>query len=223
LVRTSSVGAYRQRGTIKRKRSRTSRRTLLRVAVLVVVVVLVIAALAVGSLWVAIVTQARHDETAPADAIVVLGAAQWNGSPSPIFKARLDHALDLYHAHDALLIVLTGGVGDGDQYAEADVGFNYLYEQGVPAAALLSVPQGQTTLASLIPTRAALASRGISRILVVSDPFHMFRVKRMAEDLGLTPFASPTQTSPIRPGSALEYQYMIRELAAYLAYVFLKQ
>ncbi|HET9016293.1 MAG TPA: YdcF family protein [Thermomicrobiaceae bacterium] len=223
MFRSSSVGAFRPRGTTQQRRRRVTEQTLLRGAILLAVVLLVIGGLAIGSLWVAIVSQARHDETAPADAIVVLGAAQWNGLPSPIFKARLDHALRLYREHEAPLIVLTGGVGDGSRYAEANVGREYLIEQGVPESALVSVPQGNTTLESLIPTRAALAARGATKVLLVSDPFHMFRSKRMAEDLGLTALASPTRTSPIRPGSPTEYAYMAREVAAYLAYVFLRK
>lgn len=196
---------------------------LVRLVVFVVVIGAGIGVIAVAILALAIVNQARQDETAPAQAILVLGAAQWDGRPSPTFRARLDHARDLYLRRYAPLIVLTGGVGEGDRYSEAEVGRDYLIEQGVPSGALIAVPGGRTSLQSLREADATLDTRGIRRVLMVSDPFHMFRVKRMASDLGLDPLASPTQSSPIRPGSPLEARYMVRELAAYLAYIFLKQ
>ncbi len=197
-------------------------RKFLRVVVFSLFAMLVAGILSLSVLALAIFAQARHDETAPAEAIVVLGTAQWDGRPSTTFQARLDHALDLYRDGYAPVVVLTGGVAEGDQYSEADVGRDYLRDQGVPDDALVSAPEGQTSVQSLRAAYDLMAGRSIQKVLLVSDPFHMFRVKRMAEDLGLKPLASPTWTSPIRPDSQLEYRYMGRELAAYLAYVFLK-
>ncbi|MBX6341001.1 MAG: YdcF family protein [Thermomicrobiaceae bacterium] len=220
VERTQEFPRY-QRPTSRRRRSPL--RSLLRVVAFAVVATIALAALALGLLALAIYWDARHDETAPADAIIVLGTAQWNGRPSTTLRARLDHALELYRQGYAPLIVLTGGVGTGDTYSEAEVGRDYLREQGVPDTALLAVPAGRTSYQSLAEARNALAARAMRRVLLVSDPFHMFRVKRMASDLGLSPLASPTQTSPIRKGSELEYRYMARELAAYLAYIFVRQ
>ena len=183
--------------------------------------ILVAGVLSIVLLALAIFAQSRHDETAPADAIVVLGTAQWDGRPSTTFQARLDHALDLYRDGYAPMVVLTGGVAVGDRYSEADVGRNYLRDRGVPDDTMISASEGQTSVESLRTAHGLLASRSVHTVLLVSDPFHMFRVKRMAEDLGLKPLASPTWTSPIRPDSELEYRYMGRELVAYLAYVFL--
>ncbi len=204
--------------TVRRSRSRK----ILRVVGFSLFAVLVAGVLSLLMLALAIFAQSRHDETTPADAIVVLGTAQWDGRPSTTFQARLDHALDLYRSGYAPVVVLTGGVAEGDRYSEADVGRNYLREQGVPDGALISAPVGQTSVQSLRAARDLMEGRSIQTVLLVSDPFHMFRVKRMAEDLGLKPLASPTWTSPIRPDSQLEYRYMGRELVAYLAYVFLK-
>lgn len=205
-------------------RRRTSRlRRMIQFGLLAVVVLAGIGVAAIVMLAIAIYSQARHDETAPADAIVVMGTAQWDGRPSPTFKARLDQAYDLYQERQAPLIVLTGGTGAGDQYSEAEVGWNYLLERGVPTNAMVAVTVGRTSLQSLRQADVVLRQRSATRVLLVSDAFHMFRIKRMAEDLGLSPLASPTQTSPIRAGSPLEYRYMARELFAYLAYVFLKQ
>lgn len=184
--------------------------------------IIVAGILSISVLALAIFAQSRHDETAPADAIVVLGTAQWDGRPSTTFQARLDHALELYRDGYAPVVVLTGGVAEGDRYSEADVGRDYLRDQGIPDDALISAPEGQTSVESLRAAEELMAGRSIQSVLLVSDPFHMFRVKRMAEDLGLNPLASPTWTSPIRPDSKLEYRYMGRELVAYLAYVFLK-
>ncbi len=215
---TTATDTSRSPG-ITGQRSRS--RKILGVVGFSLVALLVAGILSLSMLALAIFAQARHDETTPADAIVVLGTAQWDGRPSTTFQARLDHALDLYRSGYAPVVVLTGGVAEGDQYSEADVGRNYLREQGVPDNALISAPEGQTSVESLRAAYELMVGRSIQTVLLVSDPFHMFRVKRMAEDLGLKPLASPTWTSPIRPDSQLEYRYMGRELVAYLAYVFL--
>lgn len=185
----------------------------------VVLACLVIVCLAI--LVYAIMHQARLDERAPADVIVVLGTAQWNGRPSPDLKARLDHAYDLYHDGYAPMIVLTGGTGVGDVYSESKVSKTYLEGLGVPTSALRTVG-GLTTWQNLQEARATQL-RANERVLLVSDPFHMFRVKRMAQDLGLIALTSPTQTSPIRPNTPLEYRYVARECAAYLVYLFVQR
>ena len=173
-------------------------------------------------LYFAIEHTARQDRAAPADAIVVLGAAQWDGQPTPDLQARLDHAYDLYRAGYAPLIVLTGGAAPGDRYSEAEAGQMYLRGRGVPAGAMELVG-GRDTIESLREAKAVLAKDDKARILTVSDGFHLFRVDHMASDLGLQPLPSPTQTSPIRPGSSEEQRYIVREVFAYLAYLFLQR
>ncbi len=186
--------------------------------------VVIVACLAIVSLAIlvfAILHQARVDERAPADVIVVLGASQWNGRPSPDLQARLDHAYDLYHDGFAPMIVLTGGTGQGDAYSESGVSLDYLKQRGVPESAMRTVG-GLSSWQNLQEARAAQLRDG-ERVILVSDPFHMFRVKRMAEDLGLVAFTSPTLTSPIRPNTPLEYRFVARECVAYLAYLFVQR
>lgn len=204
------------------RRRRSRRRRFIYLSALLLIIIAGIGTLALALLTLAITNQARQDETEPADAIVVLGAAQWNGRPSPAFKARLDHARELFEQGMAPIIVLTGGTGKGDTYSEAEVGEVYLLEQGIPARAMFTV-SGDTSYQSLTLASELLHERAATRVLLVSDPFHMFRIKRMAHDLGLSPLASPTQTSPIHAGSDLEQRYMAREVAAYVAYLFFRQ
>lgn len=178
------------------------------------------AIISLGIIGIAVVNQARQDEAAPADAIVVLGTAQWDGRPSTTFRARLDHAHGLYQQGYAELIVLTGGIAPGDIYSEADVGLTYLMDQGVPAEHLLSVPIGLNTRESLEAAAEQLSIRGQNSVILVSDAFHMFRVKQIAGNLGLSALGSPTTTSPIRPGSPAEQHYVVREVFAYVNYLF---
>jgi uncharacterized SAM-binding protein YcdF (DUF218 family) len=172
-----------------------------------------------GLIGLAIVNQARQNEAAPADAIMVLGTAQWDGRPSTTFQARLDHAHGLYLAGYTDLVVLTGGVAPGDIYSEAEVGANYLRGLGVPDEHLLSVPVGLNTRESIDAAAAELRSLERHRVIMVSDAFHMFRVKQIASHEGLDPLGSPTTTSPIRQGSPAEQHYVIREVFAYVNYL----
>lgn len=155
--------------------------------------------------------QARTDEARRVDAIVVLGAAQYNGRPSPVLQARLDHALDLYRDGFAPKIIVTGGKQPGDAYTEAGTSEQYLLDRGVPADAILMEDQGRDTLQSMEGVAAVADDADVTRILIVSDGFHLFRAELMARDLGLTPFSSPTTTSPIEPWSGEEFSYVIRE------------
>jgi uncharacterized SAM-binding protein YcdF (DUF218 family) len=203
-----------------RPRFQTAR--LIRVLVIATLTGAIMVMVAFGMLGFAIVNQARQDEAGPADAIVVLGTAQWAGRPSTTFRARLDHAFDLYHAGYAQVVVLTGGIAPGDQVSEAEVGAIYLRSRGIDDAALITVPVGMNSHESLVATAEPLRERGAQNLILVSDAFHMFRVKRIASDLGFNAMASPTSTSPIRPGSPLEQRYVIRETFAYLNYLFVE-
>jgi uncharacterized SAM-binding protein YcdF (DUF218 family) len=119
----------------------------------------------------------QQDQRRVVDAIVVLGAAQYNGRPSPVLRARLDHALQLYSEGLAPRIVVTGGVGRGDTTSEAIVGRHYLLAQGVPAAAVVVQPQGRSTQASMTAVAEWLETEHLNRVILVSDPFHMFRLR----------------------------------------------
>jgi uncharacterized SAM-binding protein YcdF (DUF218 family) len=153
----------------------------------------------------------RIDERGPADAIVVLGAAQYNGRPSPVLRARLDHALDLYKAGLAPSIVVTGGIGSGDRVSEATVGHRYLRSQNVPDSAIVVRPEGRTTWESMRSVREWMHERELARMLLVSDPFHMARLRLEARRTGLQVLTSPTRTSPIVPGSRIEFGYLAEE------------
>ncbi len=158
-----------------------------------------------------IYVQSEQDEAAPADAIVVLGTAQWNGRPSPVLRARLDHAITLYQQGMAPLLITTGGNGLDQRFSEGGVGQAYAATRGVPASAILAEEEGETSWESLRNVAELLHARGLRRIVLVSDPFHMMRLKLMARELGFEPLASPTRTSPISRSQRAELFYVLRE------------
>lgn len=153
----------------------------------------------------------RLDERALADAIVVLGAAQYNGRPSPVLKARLDHALALYQERLAPRLVVTGGIGSGDRVSEATVSRNYLRARGVPDSALVVRPDGRTTEESMRSVGEWMSERRLDSALLVSDPFHMARLRLEARRAHLMAYTSPTPSSPIVPGSRRELEYLALE------------
>ncbi len=166
----------------------------------------------------AIYRQARTDEAHPADAIVVLGAAQFNGVPSQVFQARLDTAFDLYQQGYAPTIVVTGGRLPGDQYTEAEAGKIYLVDRGVPADAILMENVSHNTSASFEGVKSILKPRGAESLLLVSDGFHLYRSKMLAENAGFDAFGYAAKESPIRQGSGTEFRYLIRETFGVLAW-----
>ena len=162
-----------------------------------------------------------RDEARPAQAIVVLGAAQYAGRPSPVLRARLDHALDLWHRHLGQLLILTGGTGTGDTTSEAAVGRTYAMKHGVPDSVILMETEGRTTSESMRAVAGMLEARGLQTALLVSDPFHMLRLRILARRFGFTPYTSPTQTSPISPNPEQRWKYIFSEsLKAPLAFFF---
>jgi uncharacterized SAM-binding protein YcdF (DUF218 family) len=158
-----------------------------------------------------VLVTSQEDERRPVDAIVVLGAAQYNGRPSPVLRARLDHALALYREQLAPLVVVTGGVGRGDTTSEALVGQRYLVAHGVPREAVVAQSEGRTTMASMTAVTAWLRTRGLHRVLLVSDPFHMFRLHLEARRTRLEAYTSPTESSPISDNPVLELRYLFAE------------
>ena len=160
----------------------------------------------------------NRDDRRPADSIVVLGAAQYDGKPSPVLKARLDHAIDLYRAGLAKVLVVTGGKAEGDRTTEAASARAYAIAKGVPASAILIEDQGRTTLESLGAVAGILREHGLASALLVSDRTHMLRVLRMATDLGITGWGSPTTTSPTDLETGRRTQAMVHEIGGLLAY-----
>jgi uncharacterized SAM-binding protein YcdF (DUF218 family) len=162
-------------------------------------------------LFVWVFRASRLDQREPADAIVVLGAAQYNGRPSPVLKARLDHALELYRAGLAPAVVVTGGIGSGDRISEATVGHRYLRSRNVPDSAIIVRPDGRTTDESMRSVGEWMHEHELTRVLLVSDPFHMARLRLEARRTGLLVLTSPTRTSPIIQGSRTELGYFAQE------------
>lgn len=151
------------------------------------------------------------DQARPAGSIVVLGAAQYDGKPSPVLRARLDHGIDLWNRRMGKLLVLTGGQGSGDTTSEAAVGRSYARKHGVPDSAILLENKGRTTRESMLAVADTLAKRGIQTAILVSDPFHMLRLWIMGRRFGLTAYTSPTRTSPISPNSEKRWKYILSE------------
>lgn len=149
--------------------------------------------------------RARHDDSrARADAIVVLGAAQYDGRPSKVFAARLDHALALYRKGAAPQIYVTGGSQPGDRFTEATAGANYLIARGVPDSAIVRETTSRDSYESLAASARILRESGKRSVVLVTDPFHAARVEATADELGLDASVSPTRTSPIRGGEELK-------------------
>ena len=173
------------------------------------------AVLVVGVLWVtmalAVVLWGRRDTATPSAAIVVLGAAQYEGRPSPVLRARLDHALVLWHQGIAPRLILTGGRGPRDTTSEAEVGRAYAIRHGVPATAIALEREGRTTSESLRAVVAMMKSENDRSVVLVSDPFHMLRLTILARRLGLVARTSPTTTSPISANLPESVRYVFGE------------
>jgi len=153
----------------------------------------------------------RRDTARPAAAIVVLGAAQYVGRPSPVLRARLDHAIELWRRGLAPRMIFTGGFGDHDTTSEAAVGQRYAIGRGVPPRAILIENRGRSTAASLLEVAALMEAEPSRRVILVSDPFHMLRLWILARRFGMTPFSSPTRTSPISLTRYGEWKYVLGE------------
>jgi uncharacterized SAM-binding protein YcdF (DUF218 family) len=163
---------------------------------------------------------AHHDDASEldrVDAIVVLGAAQYDGEPSPVFAGRLDHAALLYEQGRAERVLVLGAGQPGDRFTEAEAGTTYLVEQGVPADAIVPVPEGHTTFESLRAAAPMMREGGMDSAFLVSDPWHNARVERMAKDLGIDGHASATWQSAAKSQDT-RFEGYVRETFAYLYY-----
>lgn len=161
------------------------------------------------------------DRARPAESIVVLGAAQYDGHPSPVLRARLDHAVELWDRRMARVMILTGGTGPGDTTSEAAVGRGYVRKHGIPEEAILLEGQGRTTRESMLAVAGMLSDRGLKTAILVSDPFHMLRLLILSRRFGFIAYTSPTRTSPISPNWGERWKYMLSEsLKAPMAFLF---
>jgi uncharacterized SAM-binding protein YcdF (DUF218 family) len=184
----------------------------------VVAALIIAAVLIAGSTALAIWWTARQDSRPHSDAIVVLGSAQYNGVPSSIFEARLEHARKLYQQGVAPVVVTVGGKKAGDQFTEAEAGRDYLAQEGIPSTALLAVPEGVDTLQSMKDVAATFSTHGWHSAVLVTDPWHAMRASRMAEDAGMEVSSSPTRQGPAVQTRTTQFRYILRETAAYLVY-----
>ena len=163
----------------------------------------------------------RRDEAQTADAIVVLGAAQYVGRPSPVLRARVDHAVSLWKRGLAPTLILTGGTGVGDTTSEAAVARKYAMSKGVPDRAIVLEIKGRTTSESMRAVARIMEDREQESVILVSDPFHMLRLSILARRYGLDPHTSPTRTSPITSNREERWKYMVSEsVKVPLAYIF---
>ncbi|MGI8963896.1 MAG: YdcF family protein [Thermomicrobiales bacterium] len=202
-------------GNVRNSRRSTSRRWLKSLVLLFALMI----PFSIGLVGVAVYWEARNAEAREAGAIVVMGAAQFDGRPSNVFEARLEQALDLYERGFAPLILLTGGNMPGDAFTEAETGAQYLVERGVPETAIRWENRGRDSWQSMRGVAAMLEGSGVGSLLIVSDGFHLLRSELMARELGFTAFGSAVPESPIRPWSAHEFSYVIRETGGILALV----
>lgn len=165
-------------------------------------------------------SEGARDDQRPVDAIVVLGAAQYDGRPSPVFAARIDHAVELWKAGVAPWLVVTGGKQSGDRATEAETARVYAIANGVREDAILVEDQSRSTSQSLAAVAELLRARGLERVVVVSDPTHMLRSLRIATDQGLVAHGSPTRTSPVDQQLEQRVRATIHELGALAMYFF---
>ena len=167
------------------------------------------------AIWVsfvmAIVEAGRRDDAGRADAIIVLGAAQYEGRPSPVLRARLDHAASLWNRGLAPRMIVTGGRGVGDTTSEAAVGKRYLVQRGIPGDSIWMDTEGLTTSQSMVAVRRLLGVKANPSVLIVSDPFHMLRLAILARRLHMIPLLSPTRTSPISTRPVQQFRYVMAE------------
>jgi uncharacterized SAM-binding protein YcdF (DUF218 family) len=184
----------------------------------------VLAAIVIGSSAMLVYTayriqdQGARDEARPADAIVVLGAAQFNGVASGVFAARLDHAVDLFKRGVAPWLIVTGGKQPGDRTTEAATARSYARAHGVPSDRILMEDKGRTTLESLQAVAEIMRAHGLHSAVFVSDRTHMLRVIRIATDLRIEAWSSPTTTSPTDLEPARRGRAVLHELAGLVAY-----
>lgn len=201
-IRPLPAGTRRGRTPAGRPRRRSLRRAV-RAVLLLLTAAVIYLAVSFYQVW----STGRSDHAGPVDAIVVMGAAQYDGQPSPQLAARLDHAAELWPAGRAGLVVVTGGNRPGDRFTEAQASATYLEERGVPASAILLEDQGTSSYESLREVAALLGQRGLDEVLIVTDPYHALRSRLIAEEVGLDAHVSPTPTSVVHGG-----EQTVREL-----------
>ncbi|MCK9899860.1 hypothetical protein CC117_01080 [Parafrankia colletiae] len=186
----------------------------LRVVLMIVMLLVVGSAATFGNVW----WVGRDDDRRASDALIVLGASQYDGRPSAILAARLDHALELYRAGVAPRVITVGGNQPGDRFTEAEAAAAYLRDHGVPAGAVMAVPQGRDTLSSLTAVAGLMDSRQWRSAVVVTDRWHSLRSRAIATDLGIEAVTSPATKGPANRGFGTQVRYILREGIGYRFY-----
>ena len=169
---------------------------MIKVAVKVAIGVAALLVLYVGITFWQVWHASHQDHAQPAQAIIVLGAAQYNGTPSRVLQARLDHAAELYERKLAPVIMLTGGRQPGDQFTEASAGEAYLQRAGIPESAMQLESGGRNSWQSLAAAARILKQQGLTKVILVSSPYHSYRIERIAHEVGLEGHASPATDAP---------------------------
>jgi uncharacterized SAM-binding protein YcdF (DUF218 family) len=183
---------------------------------------LLIALVVAAALWTIVIgeeirRQSWVDEARPADVIVVFGAAEYSGKPSPVFRARLDHGYELFQKHLAPVIITTGGAGGDPRYSEGGVGREYLIARGVPRNDVIAETQSNNTDRSVERVAVIMRTNGMKTCVAVSDPYHLFRVKRMLDDEGIAAYPSPRPLArPLPQGQRI--LAVLREVVSYTAW-----
>ena len=181
---------------------------LLILAVLVVALFLTITA-------VEVLRTASLEELHPADAIVVFGAAEYSGHPSPVLRARLDHALDLFQRGVAPVVITTGGAGDDPSFSEGGVGRDYLMHHGVPERRLIAEMQGRDTAESAVRVGVIMRANGLHSCIAVSDAYHVFRIRKLLEHEGIGPVYVAPRPDSLPHGAAQRAVAVLREATSY--------
>ncbi len=197
-----------------RPRRRVRRLVALAVLALVAVITVWVVSVPVRVWW-----TARQDQRPTSDVLLVLGASQYNGKPSPVLQARLAHALELYKDGVAPRIVTVGGKRVGDRFTEAAAGKDWLVGHGVPASDVVAVESGTDTWNSMQAVDRVMDRNGWGSAVIVTDPWHSFRSREMARHLGIGAATSPTRSGPIVQQRHTELRYVLRESAAYYSWV----
>ena len=183
---------------------------------------MVLILVSIGAYWIYLYREVRfsavRDEAKVSDAIIVLGAAQYNGRPSKILKARLDHALELYNRGFAKSIITTGGYGPDPNYSEAQVATEYLMKHGVNLLNIVTEQASLTTHDSIRAATILMKSKEWKTVVVVSDGFHLYRLREMFADEGIVAYPSPAPASPIEQSTSQRFWYSVREVFLFSAY-----
>lgn len=187
-------------------------------AVLIGIVLIVLGAVAGRVWWVA-----RDDDRRASDVIVVLGAAQFDGRPSSVLTARLDHARRLFSTNVAPHVITVGGKREGDRFTEAAAGERWLAEHGVPRRSVVAVESGDNTLNSLQAVAAGMDDAGWTTAVVVTDPWHALRASKIARDQGIDAVMSPTRQGPAVRTRETQIRYVARETLVYVYYLVLRR